>query len=176
MKKYILLIGLILAVLSISAVSAGLCGDDANEVVLKIESEDSSMSGIVEIYEYKNIDENNDGTVNASNFYDTSGYLKGSKHAIKIKDGQAEYKLHNDTQYFGVYYFITDINNDYEDDATAPIVTVEYFLNGDSLLSSAEKAYYDQCDISFGDQIYSINGDLAKLNIDDSKLKDVISV
>ena len=176
MKKYVLIIGLILAIISISAVSAGLFGDDAKGGVLKIESEDSSMSGVVEIYEYKNVDENSNGTLNASEFYDSNGFLKGNKHAIKIKDGQAEYQLHNDTKYFAVDYFITDINNDYDDDATAPLVTVEYFQNGNSLLSSSEKAYYDQCDVSFGDKIYSINGDLADLIINNPELKDVVPI
>ena len=174
MKKYVLIIGLILAVVSISAVSAGLFGDDASGGTLKIKSEDSSMSGTVEIYEYKNINENSNGSINATKFFDSNGYLKGNKHAVSIKNGEAEYNLKNDTKDFAVYYFITDINPDYEDDAKAPMVTVEYLLNGNSLLSSAEKAYFDQCDISFGDTVYSVNGDPADLNIDNPKLKDVI--
>lgn len=172
MKKYAVIFGLIILIASVSAVSAGLFDSNAQDNgIITIESDDHSMKGTVEIYEFKNIKENDDDTYNVTQFYDHDGFQKRKKHRIVIKDSTAEYKLHNDTEFFIIYYFITDIKPYYDlDNETAPMVNVEYLFNGKSMLSSSEEAYFDQCDISFGDSVYKVNGDPVDLNIDDSEL------
>ncbi len=173
MKKYFFILCLLVSVISITAVSAGLFdvgglfGDETHECILTVESEDTSMSGIVHITEFRNIKENYDGTYDASQFYKTSGVTKGNSHDVKIKDGKAEYKLHNDTEFFIVEYYITDIKPNYGyTNESAPVITVEYLFDGESILSSSETAYVNQCDVSFGGQVYSIKGDQIQLNID----------
>ena len=176
MKKYLAILGLIILIASVSAVSAGLFdSNNSDNGIIKIESEDSSMKGTVEIYEFKNIKENDDGSYNITQFYDQDGLEKGKKHSITIKDGAAEYALHNDTEFFIIYYFITNIKPEYDlDNETAPMVNVEYLYHGESMLSSSEEAYYDQCDISFGSKVYKVNGDQVDLKADDPELKELV--
>lgn len=174
MKKIYLLsiMSLIILLIGISAVGAGLfdglSGEDNSlsdeNGLIKIECDDNSISGTLVIHEFKNIkQDNNTTTINASEFYDDKGYLKGGiQNSIKIKDGKAEYQLHNDTEFFSVEYFIENINPE----TAESLITVEYLFNGETLLSSSENnGGIDICSVSFGDTIYSVNGTEPELNL-----------
>ena len=119
MKKILLISLIAIAILaSVSVVSAGwfdgLGGSSLSDEngLIKIECNNSSISGTLYIHEFKNIAQDNNTTaINASEFYDDSGLLDdGIKNSIQIKDGKAEYQLHNDTEFFSVDYFIENIN------------------------------------------------------------------
>ena len=173
MKKIFLVsLALLVLVLSAATVSAGLFdgfGEDSSisdeNGVIKIECDNDSISGTLVIHEFKNIkQDNNTTTINASEFYDDEGYLKGGiQNSIKIKDGKAEYQLHNDTEFFSVDYFIANINPE----TAESLITVEYLFNGQTMLSSSENnGGIDICPVSFGDTIYSVNGTEPELNMD----------
>lgn len=162
-KKHIIIIGVLVIIIAILAVTILTMGNNINILHdtgnIKISSEDSSMSGKLTITEFKNIKKNENGTYNISQFYDRFGMPTGAKNDIVIKDGKAEYTLHNDTEFFIVDYYITDIKPKYNyGNDSAPKVTVEYLHNGKSVLSSSETAYADQCDVTFGVKIYSLDG------------------
>lgn len=146
-RVYFIAIAFVVMLISISTVSAGVFdffGGTDDDKVIKIESEDSSLSGKLEITEYQSYKNNHN-------------YEGGATNDILIENGEAEYKLHDDTKFFKVDFFIEDIElgNTSDDD---PMVTVKYLLNNDTILSSSSDVFDDLCDVNFGGYVYSVEG------------------
>ena len=165
MNNKILMIALIalVAIVSVGSCSAGLFdffGEEASDVgTITIECNDTTESGQLMIIEFKDIEQNENGTYNTSQFGTNDGEWKGNVVYIPIEDGKAEYNLTDDTEMFAVDSYIIDLNKEYElADDTTPSFDVKYLFNGDEVLSSSEHAYFDQCDVSFGGNIYFLNG------------------
>ena len=111
------------------------------------------------IIEFKDIKQNEDGTYNTSQFGNNDGEWNGNVVFIPIEDGKAEYNLTGDTEMFAVDNYITNLTQEYDiADNSTPAFDVKYLFNGEELLSSSEHAYFDQCDVSFGGNIYYLNG------------------
>ena len=178
-KKHIIIIGvlvIIIAILAVAILSMNNVITFQETGTVKINSEDNSMSGKLKIIEFKNIKKNSNGTYNVTQFYNRYGVPTGTTNDILIKDGKAEYTLHNDTEFFIIEHYITDIkpNYGYGNNGSAPLVTVDYSLGGKSVLSSSDTAYADQCDVTFGGRLYALDGSTipeSSFNIDIPELK-----
>lgn len=155
-KLYLVGIALIVMLVSVSTVSAGIFDflGGSDEKILKIESEDSSLNGKLQITEYKNIEKQGD-------YYYEDDFEEGAINDILIENGNAEYKLQDDTEFFKVGYFIDDISSNLDENDT-PMVTVKYLLNNKTILSSSNEAElsdgYGDCSVSFGDDVYTVDG------------------
>lgn len=178
-KKHMIIIGVLVVIIAILAVgillvsnsnngtsdangeSAGLNLDPSSmgKTVIKVSSDNENIKGKVEVYEFRNIEQNENGTWNLSEFGDYYGLLgfygdnTGAEHDIMIQNGTAEYEIQNDTQVFFVYYFITDVSGDGN-------ITVDLNVNGVQKFSSTSEIYSDQCDISWGDQLITLDGNV----------------
>lgn len=178
-KKHMIIIGVLIAVIAILAVgllmvsnsnggtsdangaSSGLNLDPSSmgKTVIKVSSDNPDISGKIEVYEFRNIEQNENGTWNLSEFGDYYGLLgfygenTGAEHDIVIKNGTAEYEILNDTQVIFVYYYITDISGEGN-------ITVDLNVNGVQKFSSTSDIYSDQCDISWGDQLITLDGNV----------------
>ena len=178
-KKHMIIIGVLVAVIAILAVgilmvsnsnngtsnangaSAGLNLDlgSMGKTVIKVSSDNDKIKGKVKVYEFRNIEQNENGTWNLSEFGDYYGLLgfyganTGAEHDIMIQNGSAEYEIQNDTQVFFVYYYITDVSGDGN-------ITVDLDVNGVQKFSSTSETYSGQCDISWGDQLITLDGNV----------------
>ena len=164
-SKRILMIALValVAIVSVGSCSAGfldfLGGDDADVGTFTIECDGANETGQLMIIEFKDIEQNENGTFNTSQFGNNDGVWKGNVVFIPVVDGRAEYNLTNDTEMFAVDNYITNLTEEYElADNSTPAFNVKYLFNGEEVLSSSEHAYFDQCDVSFGGNIYYLNG------------------
>lgn len=132
----------------ISAVSANVfdfLGGNSGEKMITIESEDSSLSGKLQITEYKSYESNNK-------------FEGGGTNDILVKNGKGEYKLHDDTKFFEVDGYLENI--EYKNSSNKePQVTVKYLLDNKTLLSSSNNALNNTCDVSFGYKVYSVEGE-----------------
>ena len=178
-KKHMIIIGVLIAIIAILAIgilmvsnsnggtsdangaSAGLNLDPSSmgKTVIKVSSDSDDISGKMKVYEFRNIEQNENGTWNLSEFGDYYGLLgfyganNGAEHDIMIQNGTAEYEIQNDTQVIFVYYYITDISGEGN-------ITVDLNVNGVQKFSSTSDIYSDQCDITWGDQLITIDGNL----------------
>lgn len=75
-----------------------------------------------------------------------------------ITNGKAKYNLHDDTKFFKIGPYIDDIKLTGKSE-DSPLVIVEYKLNNKTILSSASNVRGDECEITFGFNVHSINGD-----------------
>ena len=153
----------LIAVLTISSCSAGLFdfleGNAADTGTITIECDGADESGQMMIIEFKDIKQNEDGTFNTSQFGTDGGEWKGNVVFIPVENGTGEYNLSDDTEMFAVDSYITNLTEEYElADNSTPAFNVKYLYNGEEKLSSSEHAYFDQCDVSFGGNIYYLNG------------------
>ena len=150
------------AIASIGSCSAGLFdffGWQTGDVGTVTIDCDVNESGQLMIIEFKDIEQNDDGTFNTSQFGTDDGEWKGNVVFIPVEDGKAEYNLTGDTEMFAVDSYITNLTDEYEiADNSTPAFHVKYLFNGEEVLSSSEHAYFDQCDVSFGGNIYYLNG------------------
>ena len=163
-SKRILMIALIalVAIVSVGSCSAGwldfLGGDTADVGTFTINCS-ANETGQLMIIEYNDIEQNENGTFNTSQFGTNDGEWNGNVVFIPVVNGTAEYNLTNDTEMFAVDNYITNLTEDYDlDNADAPTFNVTYLYNGEEALSSSEHAYFDQCDVTFGGNIYYLNG------------------
>lgn len=163
-SKRILVIALIalIAIVSIGSCSAGwfdfLTGDAGDVGTFTINCS-VNETGQLMIIEFKDIEQNEDGTFNTSQFGTNEGEWNGNVVFIPVVNGTAEYNLTNDTEMFAVDSYITNLTEDYDiDNPDAPTFNVTYLYNGEEALSSSEQAYFDQCDVTFGGNIYYLNG------------------
>ena len=161
----ILMIALIavIAIVSIGTSSAGLfdfLGGGASDVgTITIDCNGTNETGQLMIIEFKDIQKNENGTFNTSQFGTNEGEWNGNVVYVPVVDGKAEYNLTNGTEMFGVDNYITNLTEEYEiADNSTPTFDVKYLFNGDEVMSSSEHAYFDQCDVSFGGNIYYLNG------------------
>ena len=164
-SKRILMVALIalIAIVSVSSCSAGfldfLGGDDADVGTFTIDCNGTNETGQLMIIEFKDIEQNEDGTFNTSQFGTNDGEWNGNVVFIPVVNGTAEYNLTEGTEMFGVDSYITNLTEDYDiDNPDAPTFNVKYLYNGEEVLSSSEQAYFDQCDVTFGGNIYYLNG------------------
>ena len=164
-SKRILMIALIalIAIVSVGSCSAGFLdflGIGTEDVgTFTIECKDANETGQLMIIEFKDIEQNEDGTFNTSQFGNNDGVWNGNVVFIPVVDGKGEYNLSNDTEMFAVDSYITNLTEEYEiADNSTPTFEVKYLYNGEEVLSSSEHAYFDQCDVSFGGNIYYLNG------------------
>ena len=158
----VVLIALI-AIVSVGSCSAGILdilnGDIGSAGTITIDCNDTNESGQLMIIEFNDIKQNENGTYNASQFGTNDGEWNGNVVLIPIENGKAEYNLSADTEMFAVDNYIVNITNDYGfSNDSAPTFDVKYSYKGEEVLSSSEHAYADQCDVSFGGDIYFING------------------
>lgn len=184
-KKHIIIIAVLVVIIAILAVTVLSMGNGVNlqknnNGTIKISSDDNSVSGKLTIHEYKNIKKNPNGTYNITQFYDKFGTPKGIKNDIPIKNGKAEYTLHNDTEFF-IVDSITKVKSNDTGNTSTPTINVEYLYNGKSILSSSEPVnFYPEvsekdCLVSFALDIYSLDGNklsIDSFNIDIPELKD----
>lgn len=178
--KKILIITLVLIAIfsSLSVASAGWFDflSPQENTTITIDCNDSNLSGKLMIVEFKDIQENENGTYNTSQFGTNDGKWNGDIVYIPIKDGKGSYTLSNDTQFFALDMFITDLNKDFDyENESAPFIDVNITYNGENVASSHEQAYVDQCDVSLGGVIYYLNGTALKeeqVNIDLPDLQD----
>ena len=161
----ILMIALIavIAIVSVGSCSAGFLdflGGEASDVgTIIIDCNGTNETGQLMIIEFKDIQKNDDGTFNTSQFGTNEGEWNGNVVYVPVVDGKAEYNLTNGTEMFGVDNYITNLTEEYEiADNSTPTFDVKYLFNGDEVMSSSEHAYFDQCDVSFGGNIYYLNG------------------
>lgn len=173
-----IIIGVLIAVIAILAVGIimasnggssdsgsgiGIDPSSMGKTVIKVSSDNEDISGKMEVYEFRNIEQNENGTWNLSEFGDYYGLLgfygenNGAEHDIMIKDGSAEYEIQNDTQVIFVYYYITDISGEGN-------ITVDLNVDGAQKFSSTSEIYSEQCDISWGDQLITIDGNVISDN------------
>ena len=158
----IVLIALI-TIISVGSCSAALLNflDDNNTDVgtITIECNNTNESGQLMIIEFNNIKQNENGTFNTSQFGNNYGIWNGRVVYIPIEDGKAKYILSDDTQMFAVDSYIVNLTQEYElADNSTPTFDVKYIYHGEEVLSSSEHAYFEQCDVSFGGNIYYLNG------------------
>ncbi|MDR0911058.1 MAG: zinc ribbon domain-containing protein [Methanobrevibacter sp.] len=139
---------------------------------LKVDSE-TLFNGSITIYTYSNLKSNSNGSYNWSQFFEP-GFLwrdyVGSKIDIPIVNGKATYDLPSNTQFFIVYdYGHTNKIFNYNPNDTVTI-TVSFYSNGVLKAQSISELYSDQFDISFGGDIYNLNGELFNDNdlVDDT--------
>lgn len=175
-QKHMIIIGVLIAVIAILAVGiivvsnsngsgSGLNLDPGSmgKTVIKVSSDNPDISGKIEVFEFRNIKQNENGTWNLSEFGDYYGLLgfygdnTGAEHDIMIKNGQAEYEIQNDTQVIFVYYYITDVSGEGN-------ITVDLNVNGVQKFSSTSDVYSNQCDISWGDQLITLDGNVISDN------------
>lgn len=175
-KKHMIIIAvlvIIIAILSIAifTVSNGGGSDGGigfdpgsmGKTVIKVSSDNNDISGKIEVYEFRNIKQNANGTWNLSEFGDYYGLLgfygenNGAEHDILIQNGTAEYEIQNDTQVIFVYYYITDVSGEGN-------ITVDLNVNGVQKFSSTSDIYSGQCDISWGDQLITLDGNVISDN------------
>ena len=123
--------------------------DSTNETfdkVITVSTDDPLLTGKLEITEYKDKED-----INSQN---------GVTTEIQLNGGSEQYKLKNDTKYFEVHSGFVDLislNTDNFDH----YINVEYWVNGEIILSSSEKVWNNDCFVSFGGQFYSIDGEIA---------------
>lgn len=160
MKKiYVVCIALLVILISVSSVSAGMfdfLGGSADEKIVKIESEEPSLNGILKITEYKDVEK-------SGNDYTYEDFAGGSSNDILIENGEAEYKLHDDTKFFKVDLFIDAIELDKNVKDKSPMVTVKYLFNNDTKLSSSDYVLDDFCEVDFGETVYTVEGESVNL-------------
>lgn len=152
----------LIVIVSVGSCSAGFLdflGGSSDVGTFIIECNDTNESGQMMIIEFKDIEQNENGTFNTSQFGNNDGVWNGNVVYIPIENGRAEYNLSNDTEMFAVDSYITNLTKEYDiaDDSTLAF-DVKYLFNGEEVLSSSEHAYFDQCDVSFGGNIYYLNG------------------
>lgn len=129
------------------------------KTLIKVSSDNPNVSGKMKVYEFRNIHQNGNGTWNLSEFGDYYGLLgfyganTGAEHDIMIRNGTAEYEIQNDTQVFFVYYYITDISGKGN-------ITVDLNVNGAQKFSSTSDIYSGQCDINWGGQLITLDGNV----------------
>lgn len=158
-KLYIIGVALLVMLLTISTVSAGMFDflGGTDEKVLKLNCEDSSMSGILKITEYKDVEK-------SGNNYTYEDFAGGTPKDLLIKNGEIEYKLHDDTKFFKVDSFIDAIELDKNAKDDEPMITVEYLVNNETILSSSDHVLDDFCEVSFGDEVYTVEGEAVPLS------------
>lgn len=152
----------LIVIVSVGSCSAGFLdflGGSSDVGTFIIECNDTNESGQMMIIEFKDIEQNENGTFNTSQFGNNDGVWNGNVVYIPIENGRAEYNLSNDTEMFAVDSYITNLTKEYDiaDNSTLAF-DVKYLFNGEEVLSSSEHAYFDQCDVSFGGNIYYLNG------------------
>lgn len=152
----------LIVIVSVGSCSAGFLdflGGSSDVGTFIIECNDTNESGQMMIIEFKDIEQNENGTFNTSQFGNNDGVWNGNVVYIPIENGRAEYNLSNDTEMFAVDSYITNLTKEYDiaDDSTLAF-DVKYLFNGEEVLSSSEHSYFDQCDVSFGGNIYYLNG------------------
>ena len=178
-KKHILIISILIVIIAIMAVGIlmvsnsnggasdtnagsanfGLDPSSMGKTVIKVTSDNDDISGKMEVYEFRNIKQNENGTWNLSEFGDYYGLLgfygenNGAEHDVLIKNGVAEYEIQNDTQVIFVYYYITDISGEGN-------ITVDLNVNGVQKFSSTSDIYSGQCNINWGDQLITMDGNI----------------
>ncbi len=164
-SKRILMIALValVAIVSIGSCSAGFLDfldlGSGDVGTFTIECNGANESGQMMIIEFKDIEQNENGTFNTSQFGNNDGIWNGNVVFIPIENGTGEYNLSDDTEMFAVDNYITNLTKEYElADNSTPAFNVKYLYNGEEVLSSSEHAYFDQCDVSFGGNIYYLNG------------------
>jgi len=135
------------------------------KVVIKVQADDN-VSGILEVYEFNNIQENANGTYNLSQFGDYYGllgfysYNTGSEQDIQMIDGKAEYEISSGTQFFFMYPYVTDLSKDYDSTKNKKYITVDLYVNGVKKLSSKSTMYYNQADIHWGGDLIDMSGNI----------------
>ncbi len=173
-KKHMIIITVLLIIIAILSIAILTVtnggGSDSNngisldpgsmgKTVIKASSDNNDVSGKIEVYEFRNIQQNANGTWNLSEFGDYYGLLgfyganNGAEHDILIQNGSAEYEIQNDTQVIFVYYYITDVSGEGN-------ITVDLNVNGAQKFSSTTEIYSGQCDISWGDQLITLDGNV----------------
>lgn len=173
-RKHMIIIGVLIVIIAILAVGILMAfnggGSDSNggigidpgsmgKTVIKVSSDNNDISGKMKVYEFRNIEQNENGTWNLSEFGDYYGLLgfygenNGAEHDIMIKNGSAEYEIQNDTQVIFVYYYITDISGEGN-------ITVDLNVNGVQKFSSTSDIYSEQCNINWGDQLITVDGNV----------------
>lgn len=165
LKKILIMVLVLITVFSsLSMVSAGLFdflnSQGTSEIV--IDSNDTNLSGELMIIEFKNITANDNGTYNTSQFGTNDGDWNGNVTYIHIENGKANYTLNEDTEFFVMDSYITNLTKDFDEDENAPFFDVKILVNGKEIESSHEQAYFDQCDVSVGGKIFNINGTALK--------------
>lgn len=109
---------------------------------ITVESDDLYMMAKLTITEYKDKE-----SVDKS---------QGVETEIQVVNGFGEYKLKNDTKYFKVGHSLII---DFENPAEQKSWTVSYWIDDDLILISSSSDL-DGVVISFGEQVYSVDGEL----------------
>lgn len=176
MKKiYIFGLALIVLFLCASTVSAGLFdsnkGDSSSDIVsnenvnryLDIFS-DAEFKGKLTIVEFGDVAPNEDGSFNASQFFDKNGNPKGGKtHEIIVEDGFAMYNLDQDTKFFIISSSFDDFKIKEKDIKSDTTIDVTYYNGTDNPLESSLKPNEYGCDVSFGGELYSNMGSVVNI-------------
>ena len=167
------IIGILIAIIAILAVgilmvsnsngdSGGGIGIDPSSMgktIIKASSDNKDISGKMTVYEFRNIQQNENGTWNLSQFGDYYGLLgfygshNGTEHDIMIQNGSAEYEIQNDTQVLFMYCYITDISGEGN-------ITVDLDVNGVQKFSSTSETYSGQCNINWGNKLITLDGNV----------------
>ena len=152
---------IIIAIIAIGAIAMIIGGafNSGNNAKITIDCNDTTEGGQLMVIEFKDIEQNSNGTYNTSQFGTNEGVWNGDVVYIPIKDGKAEYKFTKGTQMFAIDSYITDLNKDYDyENESAPTFDVKLICDGKVVQSCSEQAYVDQCDVPIGGNIYFMNG------------------
>lgn len=177
-KKYIIIaaIIIIIGIIGAAAIILGAGGDTVGvdpstmgKTVLKVSSNDKDLSGQITLWEFDDVEENENGTYNLSQFGDYFGLLgwsggNGRTQTINIENGEATYEIPDTTKVFMFSPYITDLNKNFGYDGAGDniTITVELFVNGVSKFSSSGHPYSNQADFNFGYKLIFLNGTVLK--------------
>ena len=162
-RVFMIVLMALIAIISIGSCAAGfldfLGADNSGDGTITIDCNDTSENGQLMIIEFKDIEQNENGTYNTSQFGTNDGEWNGNVVFIPIENGKAEYNLSAGAEMFAVDSYITNLTTDYELGANdTPTFDVKYLYAGKEVLSSSEQQYSTSCDVSFGGDIYYLNG------------------
>lgn len=177
-KKYIIIAAaiIIIAIIGAAAILLGAGGDSVGvdpstmgKTVLKVSSNDKDLSGQITLWEFDDVEENENGTYNLSQFGDYFGLLgwnggNGRTQTINIVNGEATYEIPDNVKVFMLDTYITDLNKDFGYDSAGDnvTITVELFVNGVLKFSSSDHPYSDQANLDFGHQLIFHDGSVLK--------------
>jgi hypothetical protein len=140
------------------------------KVVVKVQA-DENVSGVLQLYEFSNIQANTNGTYNLSQFGDYYGllgfysYHSGAEQDIMMIDGKAEYEITSGTQFIFMYPYVTELSKNYGyGPDNKKYITVDLYVNGVKKFSSKSYMYSTQADINWGGKLIDIEGNVLPEN------------
>lgn len=164
-NRIILIIAIVAIILVLGVVGVFMVtGSNVNPLAsgkdqIVVES-DTKFNGSIQIFTYKNLTSNSNGSYNYSQFFDQYGYPVGSQIDIPIVNGKATFDIPKNVKFVafgGAGSGTTDKNYGYN---TGKSVTVSFYSNGVLMGQSITDIYADLFDVELYNNIYSTNGEV----------------